>query len=84
METKLTLNVKNMVDAYALALSSSDDEANTVWDSFYTLHNFGFITRETWNRFYDNAHDLSRDGEGIYSDNGLKYTIEGPGFFTRV
>lgn len=55
MKVQRILNVKQMLDAYL----SCDDEvqAENLWNSFVVMRDFGFISFDAWNRFYDMVHD---------------------------
>lgn len=52
------LSLVNMLKTYC------DSKADvTVWNAFYTMYNLGFITHETWLKFYNVCKDLVWDEE---------------------
>lgn len=54
----LNLNLKNMIQRY---YDSKADQK--VWDAYYVMYAMGFLTRETWNKFYEACKDWVYDEE---------------------
>ena len=54
MKNKL-LNLKNMKETI-VNYSGDQKEFDKIWDSFYIMACTGFITRETWEKFFNECH----------------------------
>lgn len=52
MKTAKALNLKNMKETL-INYSGCTSEFDKIWDSFYQMTCVGFISRETWQKFFD-------------------------------
>lgn len=53
------LNLENMISAYKIVCKTeSGEEQCRVWDSFSVMCQLGFISTDTWDRFYETCKDL--------------------------
>lgn len=48
---KLNLNTKNMIEAYYNSKASL-----LLWDAFYKMKGYGFISERDWRNFFDACH----------------------------
>lgn len=46
------LNIKNMKETL-VNYSGNVDDLNMIWDTFYKMCTMGFISNDTWKKFYD-------------------------------
>ena len=46
------LNLKNMKETL-VNYSQDQKELEKIWDGFYTMTTLGFISRDTWKKFFD-------------------------------
>lgn len=58
MKQHLNLNLKNMMQRYHT--SHADDK---VWDAFFQMYSMGFISYETWMKFFEKCKDWVWDEE---------------------
>ena len=63
MKNVKALNLKNMKETY-VNYSGTQDEMDMIWNGFYRMACIGFISRDTWTKFYDKC-------KGWYIDENL-------------
>jgi len=47
------LNIKNMKETLVNYSGGDRDEFNRIWDTFRDMANLGFISSDTWNKFFN-------------------------------
>lgn len=80
MKTMKALNLKNMKEAI-VNYSGDQEEFNKIWDSFYTMACIGFISQDTWSKFFeqcgvwyvDEENACVRDGR--HCQNGVHSVV---------
>ena len=50
------LNLKTMIATYKNSLNAED--AESVWNTFRQMYELGFISWETWSKFFDECHAI--------------------------
>ena len=60
------LNLKNMIESY-VNCTGSQREMDRLWGAYYMLHEDGFITRDTWIKFFNccAGWHVSEDGTRV-------------------
>ena len=77
------LNLKNMKETLVNYCGADRDEFERIWNAFRDMRMLGFITSETWDKFYeqtaswcidDDMHLIdSKDGHIVFDfDNGAR------------
>ena len=56
------LNLKNMKETI-VNYSGTQEEFNKIWDAFYQMACIGFISQDTWRKFFDQCHGWYIDEE---------------------
>ena len=56
------LNLKNMKETI-VNYSGNQGEFNKIWDAFYQMACIGFISQDTWRKFFDQCHGWYIDEE---------------------
>lgn len=66
MKNVKTLNIKNMTEDY-VNFTGSNEEMETLWKAFYLLVNAGYISSETWIKFYNRCAGwrVTEDGKRV-------------------
>ena len=62
MERAKALNLKNMKETL-VNYSGNNEEFNKIWGTFYQMHCIGFISRGTWEKFFDQCRGWYVDEE---------------------
>lgn len=56
------LNLKNMKETI-VNYSGNQEEFNKIWDTFYQMAFIGFISQDTWRKFFDQCRGWYIDEE---------------------
>ena len=70
------LNLKNMKETI-VNYSEDQDEFDRIWDAFYQMTCIGFISQDTWKKFYEQCAGWYIDSEnarvcdGRHCSNGV-------------
>lgn len=61
------LNIKNMKETI-VNYSGEQTEFDKIWGGFYQMATLGFISRETWEKFYNQCAGwyVEEDGDEVY------------------
>lgn len=62
MEKAKALNLKNMKETI-VNYSGSQEEFDKIWDGFYQMACIGFISQDTWGKFFDQCRGWYVDEE---------------------
>lgn len=57
------LNLKNMKETL-VNYSGDQEEFSEIWNGFYKMFRMGFISWETWSKFFKQCHGWYYDEEG--------------------
>ena len=68
-ENAKALNLKNMKETI-VNYSGDNEEFNKIWDSFYQMACTRFISRDTWEKFYDQCRGWYVDEENACVRDG--------------
>lgn len=68
------LNLKNMKETI-VNYSSDQKEFDKIWDTFYYMTCIGFISQETWKKFYEQVKDWYVDEENACIREGTDTII---------
>jgi len=60
------LNLKNMIEEYKNAKCKMEK----VWETFYNMHMMGFISSDTWAKFFDKCKDLHYEEDALFDGAG--------------
>lgn len=80
MKTKKALNLKNMKEAI-VNYSGDQKEFDKIWDSFYHMACIGFISQDTWIKFFEQCDGWYVDEEnacvrdGRHCHNGVHSVV---------
>ena len=69
MKNTKSLNLKNMKETI-VNYSGDQEDFNKIWDTFYQMSILGFISHDTWKKFYEQCSGWYVDDEicGIRDD----------------
>lgn len=84
--TAKALNLKNMKETL-INYSGEQKELENIWNWFWHMATMGFITRDTWNRFYDQCAGwyVTDDGSCVRDmnrDDALVWEYTGDAVYT--
>lgn len=65
------LNIKNMKETI-VNYSGNNEDFIKIWNDFYNMVCLGFISRETWVKFYDQCKDWEIDEERAVLTDGIE------------
>ncbi len=69
MKTTKALNLKNMKESI-VNYSEDQKEFDEIWDSFYRMACIGFISPDTWNKFFEQCGGWYVDEENACVRDG--------------
>lgn len=85
------LNLKNMKETIVNYCNANNDDFTEIWRQFYSMTCMGFISADTWQKFFDQCHgwvvtddggkvvDMDNDDKIIHDfnnhDNNGEYKI---------
>lgn len=68
------LNIKNMKETLVNYCGGDQEEFNKIWDGFVQMANLGFITYDTWKKFFTEVAGWTIVGDKLidirWDDNG--------------
>ncbi len=79
MKNKKNLNLKEMVQAY---IDYQCDEK--LWNAFYTMTLTGFVSSETWEKFYKRCSAWYIGDDGLYDVNKKIGVFDEDGFLKML
>ena len=67
MKNVKALNLKNMKETI-INYSADQNEFNKIWDTFYNMYCVGFISLDTWSKFFEQCHGWYIDDDCVRDD----------------
>ena len=63
------LNIKNMKETLVNYCGGDIQEYIKIWDNLYQMACLGFITRDTWGKFFDECSSWNIEGDELIDED---------------
>lgn len=71
-----SLNIKNMKETLVNFCGGDSEEYDRIWGAYHDMACLGFITRDTWDKFWEQTASWVIDGDYLIDNNTGKVIFD--------